>query len=193
MITDSLIRKVEDFVYAEVAKYDVPAREQINFSKEKGQWLAEKLKANRKIVLLGTLLMDCMLGRAYKRGKLKDHIEMSAGRAEELILNDRDLTKEECKNIIRCIEQHHGAGEFYSLEAEICCNADCYRFSSVEGIIIAIKYTRDISLSDLVALSLNKADEKWNALSLTICKEELEPQYKAIKEFLKSYKEKEGK
>ena len=42
-------------------------------------------------------------------------------------------------------------------------------------------------IKDLVTLLLNKADEKWNVLSLPICKKELEPQYKAIKEFLNKY------
>ncbi len=43
-------------------------------------------------------------------------------------------------------------------------------------------------IKDLVALLLGKADEKWNELSLDICKKELEPQNKVIKEFLEKYK-----
>ncbi len=63
-----------------------------------------------------------------------------------------------------------------------------YIYTSVEGVITAIKYTRDMPIKDLVALLLGKADEKWNELSLDICKKELEPQNKVIKEFLEKYK-----
>lgn len=112
---------------------------------------------------------------------------MSAREAKELLSKNCKITAKEKKNIICCVNQHHGTNKFYSLESEIVCNADCYKFASVEGIIIAIKYTRDMPIKDLVTLLLNKADEKWNALSLPICKKELEPQYKVIKEFLNKY------
>jgi len=55
-------------------------------------------------------------------------------------------------------------------------------------VIAGIRYTRDMPLDDLVNLFLKKADEKWNALSLDICKKELEPQYKLIKDLLTAYK-----
>ncbi len=32
-----------------------------------------------------------------------------------------------------------------------------------------------------------KIEEKWNALTLDVCKEELNPQYRAIKELMKEY------
>jgi len=41
-----------------------------------------------------------------------------------------------------------------------------------------------MELDGLIKLYLKKADEKWNVLSLEICKKELEPQYKTIKDFL---------
>jgi len=39
--------------------------------------LAEKLKADKNVVLLGTLPMDCKLGQAFKERRLKDHTELS--------------------------------------------------------------------------------------------------------------------
>jgi hypothetical protein len=196
MINKKVIEEVEKFVFAEAKRYDAPSTFQIEISKKKGQELASKLNADENIVYLGTLLMDCQLGLALKkaqysidfRGKLiSKHVEMSAEKAEKLLSKYSKVTKKEKENIIACVRQHHGVDEFYSLEAEICCNADCYRFASVEGFLGGLRFTRDMEFSDLIELLSAKADEKWDALSLTSCKKELEPQYKTIKKLLALY------
>lgn len=187
MITQKLITSIKEFVYSDVEKYNVPSKFQVDFATEKGQWLAEKLSANKDIILLGTLLMDCKLGQAYKEGRIKDHIEMSKQKADELLSADNEITDKEKEIILACVRQHHGADKFLSPEAEICCNADCYRFASVKGVLGGIKASRDMPLDDIVKLYLEKADEKWSALSLDLCKKELEPEYQAIKTLLSNY------
>ncbi len=188
MVPQELIEKVKEFAYSQTKKYEAPITLYLDLANEKGQELAKLLKADKDIVLAGTLLMDCMLGTALKEGRLPEHIEMSAQKAKELLDEFPKVDKKTKENILYCVRQHHGVDKFHSLEAEICCNADCYRFASVEGVIAGIRYTRDMPLDDLVNLFLKKADEKWNALSLDICKKELEPQYKLIKDFLTAYK-----
>ncbi|QQS39409.1 hypothetical protein IPM62_02235 [Candidatus Woesebacteria bacterium] len=187
MITKTLIKKVEKIVYEDIEKYGAPSKFQVDYTNEKGQWLANKLGADKKIVLLGTLLMDSKLGQAYKEGRLKDHIEMSRKLADEFLSVSSEITDTEKENILHCVLQHHGVKKFYSLEAEICCNADCYKFASVKGVIGSIKNLRDMPLEDLVKLFIEKAEEKWNALSLGICRKELKPQYEAIVNLLKAY------
>lgn len=188
MITNKLIDLVKEFVYKEIETYGAPSKFQVDFTNEKGQLLSEKLNADKNLVLLGTLLMDCKLGQAYKEGRLQDHIEMSKQKADEILSSDKDVTKDEKLNILNCISQHHGSDKFSSLESEICCNADCYKFASIKGVIGGIKNLRDMPLDDLVKLFINKADEKWNALSLEICKNELKSEYESIRSFLTNYK-----
>jgi hypothetical protein len=188
MISAQLITLVSDYVYKDIDKYGAPSKFQVDFANEKGQWLAEKLKADKNLVLLGTLLMDCKLGQAFKEGRLKDHVEMSYQKAEEVLSANSQVTEKEKEIILGCVKQHHGSEKFLSLEAEICCNADCYRFASVKGVIGGMKNLRDMPMDDAVKLFLEKADEKWKALSLDICKKELEPEYRAIKTFLNSYR-----
>lgn len=187
MITKKLIKTINDFAYSEVQKYGVPSKFQVDFTNEKGQWLAEELKANRDVVLLGTLLMDSMLGKADKDNKRQEHIEMSYQKAKEILNKDKDITNDEKENVLNCVKQHHGTKDFFSLESEICCNADSYKFASVKGVVGSIKNMRAILLDDMVKLFNDKADEKWNALSLDICKKDLEVQYKTIKAFLNGY------
>lgn len=188
MITDKLIQEAKEVAHAHDKDMGKHFAYLTDYSVEKGQEFAEKLNADKKIVLLGTLLMDCMLGPAKKEGKLSEHIEMSFKRTEELLSEFSDVTKEEKENILQCVKQHHGSDKFYSLESEVCCNADCYKFASVRGMIGGIKNYPEVPLKERVVILLEKADEKWNASSLDICKKELEPQYKAIKEFLSLYR-----
>jgi len=187
MITKEIINKVKEFAYLQTEEYSTPPIFQIDFGNEKAQELAEIFSANKGIVLIGTSLMDCMLGFALRQGKIEEHIKMSEEKAREFLSKFSEIEESERENILHCIREHHGVDKFYSIESEICCNADCYKFSSVKGVIGGMIYSREMSLEDKVKLFLKKADEKWNTLSLDICKKELEPEYKAIKTFLTQF------
>ncbi len=184
MVTQKLIDDINKFATSQSELYGVPSLFQLNLSRNKGQLLAKKLNANEKIVLLGTLLMDCMLGPAFKAGKLQEHVSMSVSKADEFLSKNSDIAVEEKINILKCIEQHHGAKNFFSLEAEICSNADCYRFASVSGFLGSLAYGPNLPFEARIKLLSNKADEKWNLITIDSVKKELTPQYKSIKQLL---------
>ena len=125
---DKLLQRAKDFALEQSKVTGVPSLFNLELANEKGQWLAEKLGANEEIVLIGTFLMDCQLGLAMKQGKINEHINMLAQKTEELLGESPDVDNLTREKIIFCVRQHHGAGKFHSLEAEICCNSDCYRF-----------------------------------------------------------------
>lgn len=183
---NDIVEATKKFSYGQSEKFGVPSVFQLELSNRKGQELAGKLKANKDIVLLGTLLMDCMLGNALKEGRLQDHVEMSAIEADKL-LTELKMPGQDKENVMQCVRQHHGVKKFFSLESEICCNADCYRFASVEGLLGSIHHMRTMPVNELVKLFSVKADEKWNATTLDICRVELKPQYEAIKTLLGSF------
>lgn len=184
---DKLLQKAKEFALEQSKITGAPSIFNLKLSNEKGQWLAEELGADKTIVLIGTSLMDCQLGLVMKQGKIDKHIEMSAKKTEELLAKFPKINSETKEKIVYCVRQHHGAKKFHSLEAEICCNADCYRFASIKGFVDVLRTFGDISTIELLKLLDSKADEKWQALSLHICKKELEPQYKLIKTFLRTY------
>ena len=184
---EDFLNEARKLAYSESEKTKMPVKLHIDLATEKGISLAKNLGANEKIVEAGTLLMDCALGQALKENRREDHVTMSADKANEL-LSKFSLTEEEKENIRHCVLEHHGAEKFYSLESEICCNADCYRFASTRGFFSYVKDSRDMSFEDLVVLLKNKADEKWNAISIDMVKKELEPEYKLIVEILKHLK-----
>ncbi|MEK9178943.1 MAG: hypothetical protein AAB893_00545 [Patescibacteria group bacterium] len=168
-----------------IAYIDGPVQKHIDLSCAKGKKLALALGANEKIVEAGTLLMDCVISRAIKENRLAEHVTMCLGKTNEL-LSRSNLSTEDKENIRYCVLEHHGAKKFYSLESEICCNADCYRFASVEGFMYAVRYFREMEFSDLVTLLKNKLEEKWDAISLEQVRKELGPEYKVVKTLLSS-------
>lgn len=179
--------QAKKLAYDEVERTGMPVKLHVDLAREVGKRLAQELGANIDIVEAGTLLMDCMIGQAIKEGRLADHIKMSFDKANEL-LNQFSLSDKEKENIRHCILEHHGAKKFYSLESEICANADCYRFTSVKGFAYAMRYLREMPFEDLIKLLENKVDEKWGVLSLDNCKQELAPQHEVINKFLMNLK-----
>jgi len=188
MISKTLINSAKEIAYEDSEKNGVPSKFQIDFAVEKAQFLANKLGANEDVCILGAYLMDCKLGTAYIAGNLGKHVSLSKDEAEMLLSKDKDITDTEKNNVIQCVLQHHGSSGFYSKEAEIVCNADCYKFISIKGVIGSIKGMRDMPLDAIIKLFIEKADEKWQALSLDYCKKALKIEYTNIKLFLESYK-----
>lgn len=179
--------EAREFAYNEIEKTGMPLKTHVDLSCSVGSRLAKELGANAYIVEAGTLLMDCVIGQAIQQGKIEEHIPMSLDRANKL-LTQSSLSNEEKENIRHCITEHHGERKFYSLESEICCNADCYRFTSVEGFMYAVRYMRDMPFPNLITLLEKKVDEKWNALSLYNCKRELMEDHEILKKLLVGFK-----
>ena len=136
--------------------------------------LAEEHDANVDLVLIGILLMDIKLSEAIKMNKRPEHTKMSSDFAKEF-LKDYDLTDEERKIIINSIEAHHGKVPFESIEAEVCANADCYRFIHPLGVFTTAEMLakRDLPFQEQIKKLKEKLDEKYNILSLPKAKEEL--------------------
>lgn len=185
-----IINKAREWALEEIKKNMYPRLPGFNLSNEKGQEIAKKLNADKDIVLLGTLLMDIKLGECFKGGKLPEHVKKGT-EATRLFLEQFKLNKETKEKIINCVAAHHKAVPFSCKEAEIVANADCYRFLNVKQFLQFI-YEDDTFNGFEEALSFmeGKVDEKWNILSLKICKDELAPHYKLIKEIIAKAKEK---
>lgn len=182
---DKFLEEAKKLAYNEVEKTGMPVKQHVDLATEKGKEIAKKLGANVNIVEAGTFLMDCLIGQALKENRPKEHIQMSLERTNEL-LDASKLTEDEKENIRHCVLEHHGVEKFYSLESEICCNADCYRFVSIKGFLFYIRNGRDMSFEDLVKFLKLKVEEKWNAISLDYVKKELEPEHKIIVQILEN-------
>ncbi len=177
-----IIEKAREWALDEIEKNNSPSIEHFNLSNDKGQELAGLLNADKDIVMLGTILMDIKLGACIKEGRVKEHVSESVTATKEF-LEQFVLGKEIKDKIINCVAGHHGTISYICKEAEICANADCYRFISPIGVFhfFGILANRFEKTSDRVKQVQIKMDEKWKIISLDICEKELEGYYKAFK------------
>ena len=133
--------------------------------------------------------MDLKLGQSFKDDKVSQHVQMSVEATREF-LNRFDIDEISKQKILNCVEAHHGNTPFKCIEAEICANADCYRFIHPKGffVFLTILGKRSPNFSDCLTNAEKKMDEKHSILSLDICKQELEEYYRVLKKFIDDVK-----
>lgn len=180
-----VVQESRKYALSEIEKFGLPDLALFEISEKKAIELAERLKADKKIVQMGVYLMDLKLGQAFKDNKVSQHIKMSIAAAEDFLKN---LAVEESvlEKVINCIEAHHGKAPFKSLEAEICANADCYRFIHPKGffLYLILLGKSGLTFNDCLKAVEEKLDEKYKILSLEICKEELGDIYWDLKRYI---------
>ncbi len=182
---ENIIDQVKLAALEEIKKFGTPKLEHFFLANAKGQELAEKLNADKNIVLLGTILMDFKLGQCLSKNRVADHIKESDDAAKSLLIS---LGCEErfVQKVTACIQSHHGQKTYPSLEAEICANADCYRFLSPAGFFngFMLFCNRGLSIEECLKNVEAKVDEKRSIISLDICKAETEAYYQEMKDLL---------
>lgn len=181
-----IVEEARKVALAEIEKFGIPIMIHFEISEKKALELAERFEIDRQIVHLGVILMDLKLGQASKEGKLAEHVKMSSEAAKKF-LDMFDLDEEMKKKIINCVEAHHGQVPFICKEAEICANADCYRFIHPRGFFayLTILGRRFDNFKDCLGQTEKKMDEKHGILSLDICKKELDETYRVFKQFIR--------
>jgi len=186
----NIIQEAKNLALKEIEKFGLPPQIFLEISEKKALELAKKLNADKTITLVGVYLMDVKIGEALAQNKYKEHVKMSV-EATKNFLEKFDLDKETKEKIINCVEAHHGEVPFICKEAEICANADCYRFIHPRGFFayLTLLGKRYANFDECLNQAEKKLDEKKNILSLDICEEELEKYYHQFKEFIKIARE----
>jgi hypothetical protein len=185
-----IIQESKNLALKEIKKFGLPSPIHFEISEKKAIELAKKLNADKTIVQVGIYLMDLKLGQAFKDNKISQHVQMSSKATKEF-LEKFDLNEGVKKKIINCVEAHHGQVPFICKEAEICANADCYRFIHPRGFFayLTVLGKRNLQFNEALNLAESKLDEKYKILSLEICKKDLEKYYHQFKEFIKIARE----
>jgi hypothetical protein len=180
-----IIRQAKEYALKEIALYHTPKIEHFDLANQIGQELAVKLGVDKDVVMLGTILMDLKLGECLKENKVSEHIQRSSEMAGKF-LDQFNLPEEVYKKVINCVEAHHGTKSYNCIEAEICANADCYKFLHPRGILgyLVLLGTRGQNIDDCFTQLLVKMEEKYKIISLDICKEELNKYYVQFKELI---------
>ncbi|MDR0860371.1 MAG: hypothetical protein LBO09_05360 [Candidatus Peribacteria bacterium] len=82
-----ILQATRAFALSEIEKYGLPTLINFELSEQKAIELAEKLHADKTIVLLGVYLMDCKLGQAFSEKRGAEHVQMSKIATEEFLKN----------------------------------------------------------------------------------------------------------
>lgn len=182
---EKLFENVKKAALEEIEKFGSPSFENFDIAQEVGVRLAKEFGANEMIVKLGCALMDIKLGECMVERVPAQHISRGLVYAEK-ILSENNVDNKTKEILLGCIESHHGGVAYKTLEAEICANADCYRFIHPRGVIASIVNALKIrpTLKDAILFVLDKMEEKHKILSLDICKRELEQYYLTMKKML---------
>ncbi len=185
MISKAIIEKARAYALAEIEQYGLPNRILFDISEKQGLLLGEKLWADLSIVMLWIYLMDIKLGQAFAEKRLSEHIQMGAD-AAIVFLQKEWVDQEMIDKVVHCILAHHGTIPYESLEAEICANADCYRFISPVGFFANLHSLgqRNMSFQEALDQAEKKMEEKHSILSLETCKNECENHYQKLTEYI---------
>ena len=185
METQKLVKEARNYAISEINKYGLPLLILFEIAEKKAIKLAENFDVDLDIIKIGMYLMDLKLGQAIKENKESEHIEISVKAAKEF-LDKFDVDQLLKDKIINCIESHHGKVPFKFLEAEVCTNADCYKFLHPKGFLayLNILGKRNLNSAETLNRMEEKLDEKYKLLSLEVCKKELEEYYKMFKKIV---------
>ena len=182
---DDLVQAAMGLAVSEIERYGLPSRIHFDLSVKEGRRIATHLGARVDLVEVGIALMDVKLGQAFSEKRLADHVTMSEETAKEF-LSHYDLSDEERRIVLNSVAAHHGTVPFASLEAEICANADCYRFIHPRGVLsymtVVARRTDDFHacLEQVEA----KLDEKRGIVSLPLVRQELLTVYEVLKSYI---------
>jgi hydroxymethylpyrimidine pyrophosphatase-like HAD family hydrolase len=186
-----IIQEARELAISEMEKFGLPNMTHFELSENKAIELADTLHADKLITQVGSYLMDLKLGQAFQENKVSRHIQMSVEATKDF-LKKSDLDEASQQKIINCVEAHHGNIPFTCIEAEICANADCYRFINPKGffVYLTILGKRNVNFYDCLENAESKMDEKYKILSLDICRQELEEYYQTLKKYITDAKAK---
>lgn len=183
---DKLLLEVDSLAKKEIRKHGFPSLEDYTTTNEVGLELAKKLGADKRIVALGTRLLDIKIGEGLKEGKPAKHIPRAIKVAKK-ILNKHYLDPSFKKKVINCIEAHHREKPFICIEAEICANADAWKFMTPRKFLKAFYNLADkLKFEEVLQFIDEKVEEKHKNLTLDLCKRELEGNYLLMKKLLKA-------
>ncbi len=182
-----IIAHCRQYALSEIETYGLPDMVHFTISEKKALELADQLGAHKDIVHIWICLIDLKLGQAFQEKRLAEHVAMSVVAADSF-LQQFSLPIETHEQILHCIQAHHGDIPYQSLEAEICANADCYRFAHPVGFFryLALLGKRIDNFADILTQAETKLDEKHQIVSLDVCKKQLDPYYDTLKSYIRT-------
>ncbi len=183
---DTIVNDLDQAAVSEMMTYSTQTLDDYNDRINVAIEICKKLNANLDVIKLGIRFIDIKLGQAAANKKISEYVNMSLGFAMDF-LTGYPLSEDLKKKVFACIKEQNDK-KFSCVEAEICANAVSYNFLTPKKILKMFYNLRQIgyNFDETFLIAEEKTEEKWNNLTLDICRKDLEENYKKIKEFLES-------
>ena len=176
-----LLSTSEQLLQQEIKKTNLPPIENHKICLVYGKKLAQAYKIDLDFIAACLNFMDVKIGQTVQENRRQDHIQMSLDATLKAIrpinLDSKTITK-----IRGCILSHHGADPYPSIEAEICANADCFKFLHPRGLLVFIADLgrRGMKFNELLNFAKEKIEEKMATISLPEVKPEAKEYYRNL-------------
>jgi hypothetical protein len=149
---------------------------------KKGEELSKAHNVDKNIVLTSLYLAHTIFSQDKSLQIRKEHPKLSS-KFVKPYLDKWKIPLKEQKIILNSIEFHHSKNKTETKIAEVVRNAECYKFITIEGSLIYFHELgkRGISYNESKCQVLEKANEKYNLLSLRECIRDGKDNLKVIK------------
>jgi len=190
-IDHSVLAAADAWARREIERTNSPPLEHYEYAIIEGRRLAAHYERDPDLIELGMILLDIMLGDSIEAGKPNEHVSRSVDAAKGF-LELNHVPDDIITIVLGCIDSHHGNVSWPSVEAEICANADCYKFLRLRNwlkFLIVLTKERGADLDNALEYAGQKANEKWHTLTLDYCKHDLDPDYRIIRDIIECIRE----
>ncbi|MFZ5391236.1 MAG: hypothetical protein ACOZAJ_03115 [Patescibacteria group bacterium] len=170
MKKNNLVDQARRLMKKQTIKNGAPAWALTELAVSKGFALAKKHQARPDLVASALYLAHVIFSKVIKGRVQKKHTVLSADYVEP-ILKKWKVAPSDKEIIINSIRAHHGKEPTLSLEAEIVKNAECFKFVTVQGILIELHELgkRGLSFAEAINFAEYKMNQKLSYLTFPDC------------------------
>ncbi|OGN28091.1 MAG: hypothetical protein A3A33_04095 [Candidatus Yanofskybacteria bacterium RIFCSPLOWO2_01_FULL_49_25] len=177
----NLIQKSRDLMKRQTKKNGAPAWALTELAVRKGKELAKRCGVDEELVVVSPYLAHVVFSKKPKNDIQRHHPKLSSKFARTYLQRWKiDASRQEI--ICNAIEAHHGHVPIKSREAEVMKNAECFKFLTLEGIILFFHDLgmRGMNIDEAVDYIRYKVRQKFGYLTLSVCKQEARKNKKQI-------------
>ncbi len=185
MESEQVMQKVRQIGLGEIKKGNAPPEIYTWLAIEKGVQLAKEMNADVQVVEAALWLGDSQLALCMKQNRPQDHVKVSAEFAQ-IAMKGAGASEKFIEKAVQAMTEHHST-QHKSIEGEIVANADGYKFLQPLGLLALImKDAKKRPDLETLKYALSKLEEKWNVLTISQCKKEMQENYNVLKFVLES-------
>ncbi|MCL2451584.1 hypothetical protein FWD20_01760 [Candidatus Saccharibacteria bacterium] len=187
MNLDDVVLMARDLMKECTEKNGAPAWCLTELAIKQGEILAKKYGVDVRLVKIALYLAHTVFSPIWKGEVQKNHPQLSSEFSKSYLDKWR-VSPDDQAVILNAIEAHHGQVPTASLTAEVMKNAECAKFTTVQGALIWLHELgrRGVPYQESVEKVFAKMEQKRELLTLDNCVAEAEKNCTKIRKLFES-------